>query len=61
MPFTENEKRRWHEEKKLRAIRAVSASSSEPIAICIHCQNPFGVSQGVITDEIALCDVCNGD
>ncbi len=61
MPFTEDEKRRWHEDKSQREHRPSDAYFSEPIAICIHCKNPFGVSEGVITDEIALCDVCNGD
>ncbi len=25
------------------------------------CQNPFGINQGVITDEAALCDIRAGD
>jgi len=61
MPFTEDEKRRWHKEKRAREHRRESVYRSEPIAICIHCQNPFGINEGVITDEVALCDVCNGD
>jgi len=61
MPFAKEEKRRWHDEKMQRENRAVGAYRSMPIATCIHCQNPFGINQGVITDEIAMCDVCNGD
>ena len=61
MPFTEDEKRRWHEAKRARERRPKGVYPSEPNAICIHCNNPFGISEGVVTDEVALCDVCNGD
>jgi hypothetical protein len=61
MPFTEDEKRRWHEAKRAREHRPERVLRSEPVAICIHCQNPFGINEGVFTDEVALCDVCNGD
>jgi hypothetical protein len=27
----------------------------------VVCQNPFGISEGTITDEVAICDICNGD
>jgi len=30
-------------------------------AICGHCSNPFEAGKGVVTDQFALCDVCNGD
>ena len=61
MPFTDEEKRLWHEEKKKRENRPTAVFRSEPIAVCVHCQNPFGINEGVITSEVALCDVCNGD
>ena len=61
MSFTAEEKRRWREEKKMRENRPTAAVRSEPIAVCVHCQNPFGINEGVITPEVALCDVCNGD
>ena len=61
MPFTEEEKRRWHQEKKRREDREEPAIHSAHVAICLHCQQPFGISDGVITEEGALCDVCNGD
>lgn len=28
--------------------------------ICLHCKNPFHVSEGVVTSDAALCDTCNG-
>ena len=61
MPFTDDEKRRWHEAKRMGEHGSERAYRSEPVAICLHCQNPFGINDGVITDEVALCDVCNGD
>ena len=61
MPFTDEEKRLWHEEKKKRERRLTPLIGSDPIAVCAHCENPFGISEGVITPEVALCDVCDGD
>ena len=61
MPFTDEEKRLWHEEKTKRENWPTAVSRSEPIAVCVHCQNAFGTNEGVITLEVALCDVCNGD
>ena len=60
MPFTDEEKRLWHEEEK-RERRITPVIRSEPIAVCVHCQNPLGINEGVITPEVVLCDVCNGD
>ena len=61
MPFTDEEKRRWHEEKMKREYRPVPTFRSQPVAVCVHCQNPFGINEGVITPDAALCDVCNGE
>ena len=61
MPFTNEEKRLWHEQKKKRENRPTPVFRSEPVAVCVHCQNPFGTNEGAITTEVALCDVCNGD
>jgi hypothetical protein len=62
MPFTEQEKRRWHEEKRARERKAEPPPwHPRPAAICIHCHNPFGYNEGVITEEAALCDICLGD
>jgi hypothetical protein len=40
MPFTEDEKRRWHEEKRMRETEPPQWRP-EPVAICSHCQNPL--------------------
>jgi hypothetical protein len=61
MSFTEEEKRAWHEEKRRREHRPDPVWVEPPAAICIHCQRPFGFSEGMIGSEIALCDTCNGD
>lgn len=61
MPFTEEEKRTWHAEKRAREYRPQQIRRSEPVAVCVNCQNPFGINEGVITDEAALCDICAGD
>jgi len=61
MPFTEEEKRRWYEEKKMREQGTSPDSPPIPLAVCLHCQRPFGINEGVITAVIALCDICNGD
>ena len=60
MPFTPEEIRRWHDARRKLEIEPDRAPP-EPIAICIHCQMPFGINGGVITGDVALCDVCNGD
>lgn len=62
MPFTEEERRLWHEEKRARERRQEPAPRRpRPAALCIHCNNPFGYSEGAITEEAALCDICLGD
>ena len=61
MTFTPDEIRQWHEDKRRRETKPDVVFKAAPAAICIHCQKPFGFGEGVITDDAALCDVCNGD
>ena len=61
MPFTDEERRAWHEQKLQRERRPDLVWTEPAVATCICCQNPFGISSGVVTDEVAICDVCNGD
>ena len=35
-------------------------SAQEFYATCLHCGNPFPVTDGVVTSNAAICDVCNG-
>lgn len=55
MPFTDEEKKAW-----LAETRECEDDSALPI-ICDHCGNPFHMGQGVVTSDMALCDICNGD
>lgn len=61
MPFTEEERRAWHEEKQARERREAPVHRSPPIAVCVNCQNGFGINEGIVTEEVALCDICAGD
>ncbi|HET9639505.1 MAG TPA: hypothetical protein VFP12_09890 [Allosphingosinicella sp.] len=62
MPFTDEERSCWREEKKSRQRKQESPSGRPaPAAICVNCQNPFGYGEGVITEDAALCDICLGD
>jgi hypothetical protein len=60
MPFTDEERRRWHEEKRARE-QEPARWRPQAAAICLHCHNPFGYGEGSITEEAALCDICLGD
>jgi hypothetical protein len=59
--FTKEEFEAWHKAKREREFRAELTFESPPVAICIHCHRPFGMTEGVIMNELALCDICNGD
>jgi formylmethanofuran dehydrogenase subunit E len=64
MPFTEKERRQWHEDKRRREAQPVYTQSSHghaPSKVCLHCGNPFGTNGGVTTNEASICDVCLGD
>jgi len=61
MPFTTDEFEAWHTAKLQRELRPKSHLREDPIATCIHCQRPFGITEGIVTEEVAICDICNGD
>jgi hypothetical protein len=62
MPFTDEESRRWHEQKRARERAAEPPRwRPHPAAVCIHCHNPFGCGEGHISGEAQLCDLCLGD
>ncbi len=48
--------RKWAQEQQKR-----EKESHAEYATCLHCGNQFYVSEGVVTSEAALCDVCNGN
>lgn len=61
MAFTDGEKRAWHEAKRKREVWPETAWRPQPAAQCIHCGLPFGYGEGYISDDVSLCDRCNGD
>ena len=63
MPFTEEEKRKWHDDKRRRENGSNDADlhRAQHAAVCLHCSNPFSINDGVITDDAAICYVCLGD
>jgi hypothetical protein len=61
MPFTDEEFQQWHDEKQRREYRPQPDFRAPPVAVCINCHQPFGITEGVVTDEVAICDTCNGD
>jgi hypothetical protein len=61
MSFKEEEKRAWHESKRQREKRPEIIWRPQPVTECVHCGSLFGYGEGYISDEVSLCDVCNGD
>ncbi|PWK58358.1 hypothetical protein [Silicimonas algicola] len=52
--------RKWAQEQHQREMDAERRSGGG-YAVCLHCNNPFPVSEGVVTPDAAICDVCNDD
>lgn len=65
MAFTAEEFQAWLVEKREREARGaaghIMSINGQDAAICLHCSNPFGINDGVITDDAALCYTCLGD
>ena len=61
MAFTDDEFEAWHRAKRQREFRPQPAPRSPPVATCVHRQRDFEISEGTITDEVAICDIGNGD
>lgn len=55
MPMNNAKKPKQFYEKQ----RDARENSGYPV--CLHCNNPFHPSAGVVTPDAAICDVCNGD
>lgn len=66
MPFTDAEKQNWLRERREAAdkieadrVRAFEeARRANAVATCIHCGNPFGLTEGIITDDVEMCYIC---
>lgn len=61
MDFTDAERKAWHDERRRRGSSTVFEHDSVPVATCLHCHRDFPTGAGVVTDDAALCDICNGD
>ena len=59
--FTDAERQAWLDAKRTREGRNQGFAPAHPAAVCVHCQRPFGITEGISTAEVALCDVCAGD
>jgi len=60
-PFSEMERRAWFEDKRARERQDQPIYRSASVAVCVHCQIPFGINEGVVTGQVALCSACLGD
>ena len=61
MAFTDEEFEDWHRTKLQREFRPTPVYQCPPIATCLHCHQPFGINEGTVTGDVAICDNCNGD
>lgn len=60
MDFTDEERRAWHAARKDNFTDSTDDDGTVA-GTCLHCGAAFGHGAGVVTDEAAICDVCNGD
>ena len=49
--------RKWAQDQQKR--EAAERRLSSDYVTCLHCGNRFPASQGVVTDEAALCPACD--
>jgi hypothetical protein len=61
MAFTKEEFEAWHHAKLQREFKPTPKFRDPRVAICIHCHQSFGITEGTITEEVSICDICNGD
>lgn len=60
MPFTDEEVRKWHADKRRREQRP-AAQRPDPITTCYICHQPFGRGEGHIGDDWSVCLACDDD
>jgi hypothetical protein len=61
MPFTDDEKRAWYEEKRRCEVKSQTTSRPTPVTDYIHRGHPFGYGKDYKSDCVFLCDLCGGD
>jgi hypothetical protein len=59
MSFKDEERRLWHAQKAKQEYKPHAPFRAQPVTTCIHCGQAFGHGEGVITDEVSLCSVCD--
>ena len=66
MTFKPEEVEEWHRNRRAESDKSEAGRRAEhsrahrasAIAVCLHCHNPFGFGEGVITDEVQMCYIC---
>lgn len=53
--------KRFLEQRRHEEALPLAVKLMRPQHICLHCNNAFESGQGVVTEDGALCDVCNGN
>ena len=62
MPITKEEIEVWHRAKLESEFKPpLPLFRREPITECIICGTPFGFCEGMITDEVSFCYICDDD
>lgn len=58
MSFTDAEREQWHADR-----RAGRSEVDGPVdaPVCGHCGNAFSATDGTVTDDFSICEVCNSD
>jgi hypothetical protein len=60
MSFTEKEKQNWLKAKRQRDMgEAFEGDTASGSNICLHCGNAFNDGDGTVTEDAAICDICN--
>jgi hypothetical protein len=63
MPFSEKERAQYLAEKRKRESgvhRDAMQTRPQRAHVCVHCQKSFGVGEGSVSGETAVCDTCLG-
>jgi hypothetical protein len=63
MPFSDKERAHYLAEKRKResGVQHDAMQTRTPrVHVCVHCQSSFGVGEGSVSGEIAVCDACLG-
>ncbi|TFF27715.1 hypothetical protein E3C22_04465 [Jiella endophytica] len=59
MPFSEQERQEWLAQKRRRDRPKACFFDQDPIGVCVYCNAPFGMADGVVIGGIPICDDCD--